>query len=332
MPDDPPTTGFVAIGRNEGRRLVRCLRSLREAGCPIVYVDSGSVDGSPAAAAGVGAAVVPLAPDRPFTAARARAEGAALLQSRYPDLQYIMFIDGDCELEPAFLPAALRFMADNGDVAAVCGRRRERLPEASPYNRLIDSEWDTPVGEAQACGGDALFRAQSYFASGGFDPEMLAGEEPELCSRMRAAGWRIVRIDAPMTLHDAALHHIGQWWARAVRSGMGYAQAFTKTRSRPEGPLYARQIARAAGWAAFLPLGSMALAALVSPLFLAVWPVAAAAQFLRLAAREGTICRRPFRCRKVPGATRDCPLHRRRARRRAGPRGNLQVTDRRDKG
>ena len=288
MPDTKPTTGIVAIGRNEGHRLVRCLRSLSEVACPVVYVDSCSVDGSPVTASGVGARVVALTPDKPFTAARARAEGADKLRILYPDLEYIMFIDGDCELDPAFLPAALQFMAKNDDVAAVCGRRRERFPEASPYNRLIDREWATSLGETEACGGDALFRVRSYFASGGFDPEMLAGEEPELCSRMRVAGWRIVRIDVPMTVHDADLHRVGQWWARAVRSGMGYAQAFAKTRGRPGIPLYTRQIVRAAGWAAVLPLASIALAALLSPFVLATWPAAVLAQFLRVTVREGT--------------------------------------------
>ena len=35
-------------------------------------------------------------------------------------------------------------------VAVVCGRRRERLPEASVYNRLCDLEWDGPPGETEA--------------------------------------------------------------------------------------------------------------------------------------------------------------------------------------
>src|SRR3546814_6305109 len=114
-----------------------------------------------------------------------------------------MFVDGDCEIERGWLETAVTFLDGEPSYAAVCGRRRERHPEASPYNRMMDAEWDTPVGDVAACGGDAVFRAAAYREAGGYNPEMVAHEEPELCSRVRALGWRIARIDAPMTIHDA---------------------------------------------------------------------------------------------------------------------------------
>lgn len=279
--------GAVAIGRNEGERLVRCLASLQSAGCPIVYVDSGSTDGSAAAALAAGAEVVALDMGRPFTAARARSEGVAALEAAAPGLDGVLFIDGDCELEPGFLATAEAFLAGHADVAVVCGRRRERFPEASPYNRLIDREWHTPIGEAQACGGDALYRLAAYRAVGGFDPAMLAGEEPELCARLRAAGWRVMRIDAPMTIHDAAMHRFGQWWNRAIRSGMGYVQAWRATRSEGAPGLYRSQIVRATLWAGALPLVSLGLALAVSPWWLLLWPGLTLLQAARLARRDG---------------------------------------------
>lgn len=281
--------GIVAIGRNEGERLVRCLTSLKAAGCPVVYVDSGSTDGSVAAAKSLGAQVVPLDMARPFTAARARAEGVAALEAAHPGLDGVFFIDGDCELEPSFLPAAARFLAEKSNFAVACGRRRERFPEASPYNRLIDREWDTSVGEAAACGGDALFRLAAYRALGGFDPAMLAGEEPELCSRLRAAGWRVMRLDAPMTVHDAAMHRFGQWWNRAIRSGMGYVQAWRATRDGGKPGLYQQQIMRAVLWAGVLPLASIALAIAASPWWLLLWPGLTLLQLARLARRDGLV-------------------------------------------
>lgn len=280
-------TGVVAIGRNEGERLVRCLTSLHESGCPVIYVDSGSTDGSPARATDLGATVVALNMARPFTAARARAEGVAALETAHRNLDAVFFIDGDCELEPDFLPAATHFLAGNARYAAVCGRRRERFPGATPYNRLIDREWDTPVGEAAACGGDALFRLAAYRAVGGFDPAMQAGEEPELCARLRAAGWRIMRLDAAMTTHDAQLHRFGQWWSRAIRSGMGYVQAWQATRGDGKPGLYTRQIARAVLWAGLLPLVGIVLTLAISPWWLLFWPGLALAQFGRLALRDG---------------------------------------------
>jgi len=287
MPELGWRIGVVAIGRNEGERLVRCLRSLKVSSCPVVYVDSASTDGSPDAARALGAEVVALDMKRPFTAARARAEGVAALESSAPGLDGVLFIDGDCELEPGFLNAAARFLADHPDFAVACGRRRERFPGASPYNRLIDREWDTPVGEAAACGGDALFRFAAYRAVGGFDPRMLAGEEPELCTRLRAAGWRIMRLDEPMTIHDAAMHRFGQWWNRAIRSGMGYIQAWQSTRGEGQQGLYGRQIARALLWAGVLPLVAILLALAVSPWWLLLWPGLALLQFVRMTRRDG---------------------------------------------
>jgi hypothetical protein len=46
------------------------------------------------------------------------------------------------------------------------GRRRERFPEASVYNRLCDLEWDTSIGEARSCGGDFLARAGAFRDAG----------------------------------------------------------------------------------------------------------------------------------------------------------------------
>lgn len=277
----------VVIGCNEGERLVRCLTSLNAAGIPAIYVDSGSSDHSVAVAHGLGAAVHPLAMDRPFTAARARAEGIAAMQRSGADPELVFFVDGDCEVEPGWPAAAMTFLWENPGFAAVCGRRRERAPDASPYNRLMDREWAAPAGECAACGGDAVFRLAAYLAVGGFDPAMLAGEEPELCARLRVAGWRVMRLDAPMTLHDAAMIRFSQWWTRAVRSGFGYAQAYQHTRTRGDQALYRTQIVRAVVWAGVLPLGALLLALLLHPVLGLIWPGLAGGQFVRLTAREG---------------------------------------------
>lgn len=219
---DLSTTGIVAIGRNEGERLVRCLDSaVRTLGSAdrVVYVDSNSDDDSVAMAEGKGITVHPLDVSKPFSAARARDEGYQVLREKYPELAFVFFIDGDCEIVPGFVQAALGVMHQHPDRAAVCGRRRERFPEASIYNTLADIEWDTPIGLAQACGGDALHRVAAYENVEGFDHSVPAGEEPELCHRYRAASWTIERIDAEMTLHDSAMTHRHQFWKRHIRSG-----------------------------------------------------------------------------------------------------------------
>ena len=225
--------GVVAIGRNEGERLKQCLRSASEA-VLTVYVDSGSTDDSVIWAEASGIAVVALDTTTPFTAARARNAGFHRLRELAPDLDHVQFIDGDCELNRSWPATAVSFLNSNDSACAVYGRRRERFPDRSIYNQMCDREWDVSVGEVTACGGDVMMRVRAFEAAGGFRDELIAGEEPELCIRLRAAGWIIWRLDHDMTLHDAAVLRFGQWWQRHVRSGYAFAQGAHLHGSRPE--------------------------------------------------------------------------------------------------
>ena len=243
--------GVIAIGRNEGERLGRCLQSVLGRGHAVVYVDSSSTDGSVALARSLGAEVVELDMSLPFSAARARNAGFERFMQFSPGAEYVQFVDGDCEVVPEWIEKAKHALDLRPDVAAVCGRRRERFPQASVYNRLADLEWDTPVGETQSCGGDSMMRVGSFQAAGGFDPSVAAGEEPELCQRLRQAGWKILRIDGEMTLHDSAMLHVGQWWRRAVRSGYGAADVASRF---GDAGLFSSQVRSAHVWAIGWPV------------------------------------------------------------------------------
>ena len=265
-PGIAPTTniarlGVVVIGRNEGERLRRCLNSVLPQAPSVVYVDSGSTDGSFEMATALGASAHALDLRQPFTAARARNEGVRRLQALAPALEYIQFVDGDCEVAPQWAGAAVEFLDQHPDVAAVCGRRRERHPERSIYNLLCDLEWNTPIGEAKACGGDVLMRVAALRQVIGYRDELIAGEEPELCVRLRAKGWRVWRLDAEMTLHDAAMTRFSQWWRRCLRTGFAYAEGVRLHGAPPERH-WVRESRSAWVWGAALPL-AVALLALV---------------------------------------------------------------------
>jgi GT2 family glycosyltransferase len=268
--------GVVVIGRNEGERLDRCLDSVVGKASPIVYVDSGSTDGSVAGARTRGIEVIELDMSRPFTAARARNEGWRRLLQMTPDLAYVQFVDGDCEVVDGWLGTG-RLALDRDDrLAVVCGRRRERRREDSPYNRLCDMEWDTPVGLTQACGGDALIRVSALREVDGFDASLICGEEPDLCTRLRRRGWLIERIDRDMTLHDAAITRFGQWWKRTVRGGWYVAQSAAMHGKPPErrGVHESRNI-----W--FYGVGLPVVALMLAPLTLGLSVVVALAFYAR---------------------------------------------------
>ena len=258
--------GVVAIGRNEGDRLRRCFNALPGEVRRVVYVDSASTDDSVEDARQRGFDVVELDMSAPFNAARARNAGLRTLQAQCPGLRYVQFVDGDCALAPGWLEAAVRELEMSSNVAMVCGRRREIHPESSVYNRLCDMEWNTGIGDVESCGGDALARVDAVIDAGGYDERLLSGEEPELCFRLRARGWRIRRIDQEMTLHDAAMTRIGQWWRRAVRSGHGFAQV-----NAVHSALYAREKRSSIVWGLLVPLAAFLSAPLTHGLGLALF-------------------------------------------------------------
>jgi len=270
----------VVIGRNEGERLRRCLESLHGRVGQVVYVDSGSSDGSVPLARGMGFDVVELDMALPFTAARARNAGFQRAQALAPDHDYVQFVDGDCEVRPDWLERAVAFLDAHPTAAAVCGRRRERYPERSIYNRLCDIEWDVPAGPAKACGGDVMLRAKTLREVGGYRDDLIAGEEPELCVRLREKGWAIHVLDAEMTLHDAAMTHWRQWWMRNVRAGYAYAEGAHLHGAAPERHRV-RELGSALAWGVVIPLAALAALVAVGPWGLAlllVYPI----QIIRL--------------------------------------------------
>jgi GT2 family glycosyltransferase len=276
--------GIVAIGRNEGARLIACLRSAPPETTAFVYVDSGSTDNSVQAARELGVEVVALDLSVGFTAARARNAGYARLKQLCGDLAFVQFVDGDCVIDPLWLGHALETMERRPDVAAVCGRRRERAPEQTIYNALCDIEWNTPVGESTAFGGDVLVRCTAFDTAGRYNERLIAGEEPELAVRMRERGAKIIRLDKDMTYHDAAMTTFDQWWKRAVRAGHAYGEVAWMHRRSPKG-IWRKEVVRALLWGGLIPLATLGLAVCWSPwclLLAVVYPL----QIVRIALRS----------------------------------------------
>ncbi|MBZ0172444.1 MAG: glycosyltransferase [Phycisphaerales bacterium] len=283
--------GVVAIGRNEGERLRRCLGSLPRGVGGVVYVDSGSTDGSVELARSLGVVVVELDMSVPFTASRARNCGVEALRRSNTGIEHVHLLDGDCEMDPGWMESAVEEMGSADDIAVVCGQRRERSPEETVYNRICDIEWHGEPGDIAACGGDALVRLAAFDAVGGYESSLIAGEEPEMCFRMRREGWRIRRLAGTMTWHDAAMTTAGQWWKRCVRAGHAAAEgAWMHGRSAER--YNVRRCVQILVWSAVIPAIVIVAGAVWFP-----WGFAAAlvypSQWARLILRE--LRRRPAR-------------------------------------
>ena len=109
-----------------------------------------------------------------------------------------------------------------------------------------------------------MVRAVALEAVRGFRDDLIAGEEPELCVRLRTKGWRIWRLDAEMALHDADMTRFSQWWRRATRAGYAFAQGAHLHGARPERH-WVWEARRAWLWGVGLPLGCLACGALLWP-------------------------------------------------------------------
>ncbi len=266
-----PWLSVVVIGRNEGPRLKRCLDSvlamrvganaedrehssatanaivspkgtaaedydaagLDDPFVELIYVDSGSTDGSVSVATDRGWKVVALEVGRP-TAARGRNAGWRAAHG-----ETVLFLDGDTVLHPSFVIEAMPAFKQAG-TAVVWGHRRELFPKHSVYNRVMDLDWISAAGYTAFCGGDALFQRRALEAVGGFDETLIAGEEPELCRRLLAAGYRILHVDRAMTGHDLAIVRFSQYWRRATRAGHAYAEVAERFRGT-ESPFWSEE-------------------------------------------------------------------------------------------
>lgn len=214
----------VIVGRNEGERLIRCIRSVQAINFPkeameIIYVDSGSTDNSPARAKALGVRVLTIQPERPVPTFGRNAGWRAA------QAPFILFLDGDTILQPDFVKAALSYFTD-AKIAAVWGHRRELYPNVSWYHRVLDLEWIYAAGASEFFGGDTLVRRHVLEEVEGYNTTQITtgGEEPEMCQRVRSRGYTILHIDCPMTLHDLAITRWSQYWRRSIRTGYSFAE------------------------------------------------------------------------------------------------------------
>ena len=281
--------GAVVIGRNLGSRLDACLRSTVRQVHLTVYVDSGSRDGSAELARGLGVPVVVLYAGSPSTVARARNAGIDWLTAREQPPDVVQFVDGDCVLAEGWVGHAADYLADHPGVAVACGHLRE-AGRASPYQRLLDMEFDRAPGETRRCGGIAMMRLDRVVAAGGFDDTMEAGEDGDLCDRLLNQGHRIWRLDRFMATHDSGITTFRGWWRRALRTGRHHAQQMARPAERRQ--ITRRDFLSPWFWAFALPLlvlGFLPATSGWSALLLLLYPL----QLLRIAIRRWRSHRSP---------------------------------------
>ena len=217
------TLSIIVIGLNEEKFIRGCLNSISEFKLPdcileIIYVDSGSTDKSIEIAESFPNVKVVHLNDKNPSAAKARNLGVTVTDS-----EYIQFVDGDSILDELWLKKAFPVLSSDDSIGAVFGAIEEVGEQNNIYMKVCRFDWYTPPGDYRLCGGNALWKRIVFDEVGLFDGELIAGEEPDLCFRVRQKGYRIVCIDSPMVKHDLDMHYFKDYWNRSVRSGTAYA-------------------------------------------------------------------------------------------------------------
>ncbi len=256
--DGTVEVSFVVIGYNEAATLGACLRSVREAasrlGAPveIIYVDAGSHDGSIGIAQDAGMDRI-LGGERRRRAAENRNLGFVHARGHY-----IQFVDGDMLLAADWPAAAAAFLEAHPETAAVCGNLREKTQGL--LHQAMELDWLPRQGPIRHCGGAAMFRRDILERMGGFPEDVLYGEEPCLCWRIRnELHMNIYQIDRTMADHDLGFKGSGDYWRRNVRVGSTYAAIAARFATTSD-PLWRREALANLAWAAILVFGGAALA------------------------------------------------------------------------
>ena len=229
----------VVIGKNEGPRLSACLTSIQSAlrvlEHEILYVDSCSVDDSLKRARACGARCFLLAePQTP--AGLGRFVGAKEARG-----EYLLFLDGEMQLQPGFCEKALMRMAATG-CDGVCGIREDvylrggEVIGRNPNYFRCSNERVCPE-----FGGALMITADALACCGGWSPDTVACEEAELHARLRDAGCRILEIPVPMIVHtDAVRDNRGLLSTCFSRRRLGEGQALRCAMALGKGGCYIR--------------------------------------------------------------------------------------------
>lgn len=219
------TVSVVLIGRNEkatiGRLIDSVLDATRAISAEVVVVDSASTDGMSDVASRYPVEVIRLTADQPLSAAAGRFVGYGRTTG-----SMVLFLDGDMELFPGWLEEGLRILAEQPRAGVVTGTIVERRKDlARPRSGSPVPCADKEVAEVPFAGGAGLYRRDVLEQVGSFNPFLRSDEEPELCLRIRHAGYRILETHHPIAYHYTAatgsLTTLVGRWRRGLFLGAG---------------------------------------------------------------------------------------------------------------
>jgi glycosyltransferase involved in cell wall biosynthesis len=220
---------------NEEARIGKCLAAaVREAESiegEVILVDSLSTDRTVEIARSYSVRVVQ------FSCLEDRSCGAAAqLGYQFANGAYIYVLDGDMELQTGFIAKALAILEAEPDLAGVGGKLVDtHIRTSADAGRAQTVGSVSERTEVDHLGGGGLYRREAIESVGYLAHRWLpACEEAELGFRLRAAGWRLVRLPDVAVTHtgheESSWGMLGRLWRnrRAHAGGMFLRSAFGK--------------------------------------------------------------------------------------------------------
>jgi len=220
MNNNLPLISVVIIGLNISEKVVNCIKSVKESKYPnleIIYVDGGSSDGSVEKVKKLGYVKVIESNHENQTGGRQRNIG---WRSSKSDL--IQFLDGDVLMDPNWINHAFKKINDR--FIAVCGYRKERYPNKNWYNLINDIDWEKNIGETHHFGAEVLIKKSVLDDVGGYDDELISGQNGDISFRIKEKGYHILRIDKIMSYHNIKKNNFRKYFWRNFRHGYGHIQ------------------------------------------------------------------------------------------------------------
>ena len=212
-----PELSVVLISKNQAWNIARLIESVIQhtsaaSSREITLVDSASTDNTTTSASVYTINVLKLQPDQHLSPAAGRYVG---YQHTHGD--FVLFLDGDMELCPDWVEHALTILRSRPEIAVMTGETVDLTPGENAGSTVKTSPSFPPrLTDVPYVAGAGLYRRQVLDQVGCFNPYLYSDEEPELCIRIRQAGYRIAQTNTPIAYHystpsEALTTLIGRW-------------------------------------------------------------------------------------------------------------------------
>ncbi len=204
-----PRVSIIIKALNEERHIGAALRSALDAAArvdgEVILADSGSTDRTVEIARAMPVVVLQLS-----NAAERRCGVGPQLGYQVARGEYVYVLDGDMELDPDFLPAALATLESQPRLAGVAGLVEEESDASYQFRgrKRRGAERRARTCEWLDMGG--LYRVTALREVGYLSNRNLhAYEEMELGLRLTSAGWSLRRLEVRGVLHHGRTE--GTW-------------------------------------------------------------------------------------------------------------------------